>query len=258
VLIDPFTIIAQIVNFAILAVALKYVLYDRVIEAMDQREASIASRLEEAERREIEAESAAEAFRQRSEQLERDRHELLHEARAGATKHRQDLLDQARADVDDERRRWQRSLQAEQQEFHRELQRRTALETVELSRRALADLAHADLETAVIDLGLDHLATDHRTRADLFGGDGSATPLTVRTAFPLSEERRSTLTQQLRGMGLDPDRAVRFDQALDLVLGIELQGDGTAVSWHVDDYLDQLGDSFDQFLEATERGDDDG
>ena len=256
-LIDPFTIIAQIINFAILAVALKYVLYDRVIDAMDQREASIASRLEEAERREAEADSEAAAFRLRNEQLDHDRRELLEEARADASRHRQDLLDQARADVDDERRRWQGALQAEQQEFHRELQRRTVRETVELSRRALADLAHADLETVVIELGLDQLAADDPARAHLFGRDGSTVPLTVRTAFPLSDEWRTSLTQRLRAIGLDPDRPVRFEQATDLVLGVEFQGDATAVSWHVDDYLDQLGDSFDRFLESTERGDDD-
>ena len=45
-LIDPFTVIAQIVNFAILAIVLKYVLYDRVIAAMDRREESIAERLD--------------------------------------------------------------------------------------------------------------------------------------------------------------------------------------------------------------------
>ena len=42
-LIDPFTVIAQIVNFAILAFVLKHFLYDRVIDAMDRREASIAA-----------------------------------------------------------------------------------------------------------------------------------------------------------------------------------------------------------------------
>jgi hypothetical protein len=50
VLIDPFTVIAQIVNFAILAFALKRLLYDRVIQAMDAREASIAARLDDAAR----------------------------------------------------------------------------------------------------------------------------------------------------------------------------------------------------------------
>ena len=54
-LIDPFTVIAQIVNFAILAFLLKHFLYDRVIDAMDRREASIAERLSEAEQREATA-----------------------------------------------------------------------------------------------------------------------------------------------------------------------------------------------------------
>jgi hypothetical protein len=37
VLINWFTVIAQIVNFLILVVLLKYLLYDRIIKAMDER-----------------------------------------------------------------------------------------------------------------------------------------------------------------------------------------------------------------------------
>jgi F-type H+-transporting ATPase subunit b len=38
VLIDWFTVVAQIVNFLILVALLKHFLYDRIIRAMDKRE----------------------------------------------------------------------------------------------------------------------------------------------------------------------------------------------------------------------------
>ena len=152
-LIDPFTVIAQIVNFVILAFALKIVLYDRVIRAMDTREELIAPRLEEAEDRETEASTMADDFRHRSEDIEEQRQDYIDRARAEASHQHQLLLDQARIAVDEERQRWKRALQSEQHEFHRELQQRATTEVLALSRRVLGDLADADLESVVVASG---------------------------------------------------------------------------------------------------------
>ena len=48
-LIDWFTVIAQIVNFLILMGLLKYFLYDRVIAIMDERQRKIDERLTDSE-----------------------------------------------------------------------------------------------------------------------------------------------------------------------------------------------------------------
>lgn len=242
-LIDPFTVIAQIVNFAILVVALKYLLYDRVIDAMDRREASIASRLAEADEREAVATEEAERLRRERAQLDQDRHELMDRARDEAAEHRTELVDRARAEVNDDRRRWQRGLQAEQREFRRELERRTAHEVMELGRRALFDLADARLEAAVLDRALDHLEAQTEVRDVIVTGEG---PLTVRTAFEVPDAERDEIIQRLRAMDLPADRQVRFELEPDLLLGVELRGDGTAISWNATDYVDRLAASVEE------------
>ena len=55
-LIDWFTVLAQIINFLVLVYLLKRFLYGRIIRAMDERERKIALRLEEAQGRKEEAE----------------------------------------------------------------------------------------------------------------------------------------------------------------------------------------------------------
>ena len=254
-LIDPFTVIAQIVNFVILAVVLKHFLYDRVIDAMDRREASIAQRLTDANRREEEAAEMAGALRHDRAQLDHDRHDLLDRARQDAEERHQELLEVARGEVEEERRRWQRGLLAEQDELRHDLRRRTTHEVIELSRRALSDLAGARLETDVVDRALEQLELDEETRTAILAG--TSTPLTVRTAFPLPHAARRDLTQRLYRMGLDPERRVRFDHDPDLVLGIELRGDGTSVGWSADDYLDRMAASMDELAEPPAWGHDD-
>ena len=51
-LFDPFTMIAQLINFVVLVVALRHFLYKPVIDAMDERENKIAQRLTDADERE--------------------------------------------------------------------------------------------------------------------------------------------------------------------------------------------------------------
>lgn len=257
-LIDPFTVIAQIINFAILAIALKHFLYDRVIEAMDRREASIAQRLTEAEQREATAHDEAEQLREEREQLDRRRHELLDEARSDAAGHREELLERARTEVEAERSRWERGLRAEQHEFRVDLQRHTIKEVMELSRRALSDLARADLERAVIARALEHLSSHDEQRDDIFTADDRDQFLTVRTAFDVPDAERREIEGRLREMGLDSDRRVRFEHDPELVLGVEFRGNGTAVSWNATDYLAQLSSRLDELAEGLDRdGNDD-
>jgi F-type H+-transporting ATPase subunit b len=66
VLIDWFTVAAQIVNFLILMALLKYFLYDRVVKAMDEREEKIHSRLQQAESLRQEAEREREVYRHKN------------------------------------------------------------------------------------------------------------------------------------------------------------------------------------------------
>ena len=65
-LIDWFTVIAQIINFLVLVALLKRFLYGRIIKAMDQREEKIAFRLADAERKRNEAEQEAQAYRKKN------------------------------------------------------------------------------------------------------------------------------------------------------------------------------------------------
>jgi F-type H+-transporting ATPase subunit b len=251
VLIDPFTVLAQIVNFAILAWALKRFLYDRVIDAIDRREEAIASRVHDAEHREAQALATEEEYQELVDGFERERRELVADARADAHRHRQQLLDEARTEVDEERRRWTRGLQAEKDELHRELRRRTAEEVIAVSRSTLADLAGADLERLVVRRGLDHLAAADAVRAVLAQGSGEAPTTTVRTAFDPDPDLRHEVEERLRAMGLGAERSVHFEVDPELVLGIELHGDGTTVSWNAEDYLDRLGDAVDSVVDTV-------
>jgi F-type H+-transporting ATPase subunit b len=243
VLLDWFTVIAQIVNFLVLVALLKYFLYDRIIRAMDDREAKIAARLQEAETMQAEAEREAAAYRQQRQELEEQRAELLAQAKAEADARRDALLDKARGEVEAMQAGWRRALQREQAAFLQELRQRASQYVYATARRALRDLANADLEAQMIAAFLDRLqgldGQDwHAIAAAL---QGSAQPPAVASAFDLPPQARQQLLEILRHH-LGP-LDVRFATAPEVICGIELKIGGYKLAWNLDHYLTTLEDS---------------
>lgn len=238
-LIDLFTVIAQIINFLVLVVALKFLLFDRVVAAMDEREARIASRLEDAAAREDQAREEAEELREKRQELADREEELMAEARDQARKRRTELLDEARGDVDEQRSRWLRSLEHEQRDLREEIHRRIQTEVLDLGRSVLTQVAGASLERAVVDRGLDEiLASDEFTEALDAGRSESRKALVVRSSFALDDEIQSSVEDRLTE--LVDDLVLRFEVDDELVLGLEMQVGDRVVSWSAEDFLNRL------------------
>ena len=83
-LFDWFTLVAQLVNFLILAWLLKRFLYKPILNTIDQREKHIAAQISDAESRKTEALKELENLRVQNEQLEQQRQELMNKAIADA------------------------------------------------------------------------------------------------------------------------------------------------------------------------------
>ena len=243
-MINWFTIVAEIINFVILVVLLKYLLYKRIIDAMDKREATIASRLEDAEQRQRKAKAQAEECRRKEQELEDRREDLLDEARQDAEAHRNRLVQEARDETSELRSRWARTVHDEQEQFLRSLSERAGREICEISRTLLADLADTELERQVIDSFLGQLEgmeeTQRQTLAEsLRDGGGTAT---IRTAFQLDEDRQGRIIDAVHRQ-IAAGCPIEFVHDPTLIAGIELRAGGHAVAWNIEAYLARLTES---------------
>jgi F-type H+-transporting ATPase subunit b len=70
---------------------------------------------------------------------------------------------------------------------------------------------------------------------------GSAEPILVRSAFELTGEQQAAI-RQILSEDFAAQVAVRFDDAPDLIAGIELTAGGRRVGWSIEDYLKGLKD----------------
>ena len=250
-LIDWFTVAAQIVNFLILVYLLKRFLYQPILRHMQEREERIKGRLHAAAEREAEAEEKISTYRARQEELEEERAEKLRQAEQEAEQRQKELLRKARAEAEDARDHWLEALDREKESFGRELKRRTCRQVLELTRRALQDLADQSLNSrlaAVLLERLDGLTGNDRKKLAEAGSEGIA----VRSSFELeatAKRRITTLLHEICGRQAEVDYQV--DTAYPL--GIEASAGSLRLAWSVEGYLDELQEKVLALLEEKEK-----
>jgi F-type H+-transporting ATPase subunit b len=239
-LIDPFTIVVQLINFIILVVALKLVLFDRIVRHMDERQAQMAQQRSEAHERLEEAEQKRRDLDRRLEQIEHEREGVLAEAREEARARRQELIETARHDVDEQRARWWQAVEDEQDQLVERIRARVGEEVVRLTGRALQDLADVELEERFLKAFEDRFAAmSEEDRQELRGWLAEDGHPTVVSTAELDDAQRTRI-RQLIGDVADGDVEVAFEEDGSLAGGLEVQVGGRAIGWTVDAYLERL------------------
>ncbi len=254
-LIDWWTVGAQLLNFVILLVALRYLLFDRIVSAMDEREERIASRERRAAEAEEEAEEAARRHEEVTARLEREKGEVLAEARREADGRRQELLEEARTEVEEREDRWRRSLRDRQERLVEHLARTAGEQAIDVARRALTDLGDVDLEERVLDRfvnRLDRLGDDERQ--PMAEALSEADVVEVRTAFEVPDAARKGLADALAELATDGIGELRWDRDPQLVTGVLVEAGARTVGWSVDGYLDGVRRAFEAVLDEATVG----
>lgn len=249
---DWFTFVAQIVNFVILLALLQRFLYRPILGAMRMREEQIAARFQEAESLRQEAHQEAAIFHQKHAELAQQRASLLADAVADAQQRRKQLLSEARQEVEDVRERWFAALSREKSLHLQSVRQQLVAQLFAIAQRALRDLANADLEEQIVAQfcqRLQQLDTQEK-RALSQAMQSSTQRVVVRTAFKLKQEGRIALECLLREL-FDGDVQPLFEQAPDLLCGIELQVYGHRISWSLHDYVETLEQQLVELFDAN-------
>ncbi len=240
-LIDWFTVIAQIINFLVLVYLLKRFLYGPIIRAMDEREKKIALSLEGARKKKDEADLEAKDYRRKNREFDKHREEMFSQIREEADVRRKDLINEARDRVDADRIRWYEAIRKEKEAFLQDLRRRAAKQTCAISRRVLKDMADVDLEDHIIHVFIERLLSLNKDEIEALKKSIHQSPQKIRvcSAFEISEKMAGKVIEVLRNQ-TNGHVDVQFEVSPDIICGIELKFQGSKISWNVDDYLETL------------------
>src|SRR5512141_2917495 len=186
-LIDWFTVGAQVLNFLILVWMMKHFLYKPILNAIDTREKRIAAELADADAKKAEAKKERDEFQHKNEEFDQQRAALLSKATDEAKVERQRLMDEARKSADALSAKRQETLRSDAHNLNQAISRRTQQEVFAIARKALTDLATTSLEERMVDAFNHHLrGINGQARAGLAEAlKGASGPALVRTAFDL-------------------------------------------------------------------------
>jgi len=253
-LIDWFTVGAQVVNFLILVWLLKRFLYRPILHAIDAREKKIAKELADADAKKVEAQKERDEFHHKNETFEQQRVALLNKATEEAKAERQRLLDEARQAADALSAKRQETLKNDAHHLNQAIGRRARQEVFAIARKALTGLSGTSLEERMSEVFMRRLREmDEPTKADFAAAlKSAAEPARVRSAFELPVEQRAAIQNALNEI-FAAEIHIQFETAPDLVSGIELTMNGRKLVWSIADYLVSLEKSVDELLKKTDK-----
>ena len=240
-LINWFTVIAQIVNFLILVVLLKYLLYNRIIKAMDEREGKIQLHLKEAEEKEQAAEQEAQSLREKNRDFDEKREYMLAQAKKEADARRKELIQEARQAATNLRLVWQEAVRREKESFVLNLRKMAATQAYSITRKAFEDLADAEPEERMVDVFLARIQKIKKKERDALVASikEAGNEVVIQSAFEITSKMRKKVTQALH-RHLSGEIAPRYETTPDLIMGIELKTRGRKIAWNLRHYLDTM------------------
>ena len=249
-----FTIVAQAINFLILAWLLKRFLYKPILQAIDAREKGIATQLAAAVAKEAAAQKKSDDFQHKNEAFDQERATLLTKATDEAKGERQRLLDEAKKDADALRDKRQAALQTEQEHLNQDIVRWAQKQVFAIARKTLADLSDTGLEERMGDVFVgrvraltgaakEQLATAFKT---------SNHTVSVHSAFEMPPAQRTAIESAVKET-FAPDAHVQFETAPEMISGVELSTNGHKIAWSIADYLSTLEKSAGELVRAETK-----
>ncbi|MEJ2325289.1 MAG: F0F1 ATP synthase subunit delta [Chromatiaceae bacterium] len=257
-LIDWFTVGAQLLNFLILVWLLKRFLYRPILDAIDAREKRIAAELADADAKRAEARKERDELQHKNEAFEQQRAALLSQATDEAKAERHRLLDEARQAADALSAKRMQKLSSDARNLSQAISHRTRQEVFAIARKALTDLATASLEERMTEVFIRRLRALDGQAKEAFAKalKGGSEPALVRSAFDLPAEQR-TAVQAALNETFSSEIQVKLETEPDLISGIELSTNGQKLAWSIADYLAELEKGADELLKTqakTEAG----
>ncbi|WP_219118917.1 F0F1 ATP synthase subunit B [Janthinobacterium sp. UMAB-56] len=243
-LIDWFTVAAQMLNFLILAWLLKRFLYRPVLDAIDAREKATAATVADANARQAQVQSEQADLASKQRDFDQQRAAMLAQAKQQAKAEGERLLELARTRADTQRANYQSTLETDYQQLGADITRRAREQVLLIAGKALADLAGATLEQTMCDMFMRRLialdGTSKTSMADAIKAAGGKAQCS--SSAPLSPQQQQALAAALDDLCADKT-TLTFSTDAQLICGIALTAHGYKLAWNIDDYLATLGDS---------------
>jgi len=250
-LIDWFTVGAQIINFLILAWLLQHFLYRPILAAIDAREKHLADEQAAADAKMAASKKTGDEYDAKTKAFDAQKAALWTDATSKAEAEGTRLVGEARKEGEALRGKDADGLAQERAQLAGNLAQFARTEVFEIARKALMDLATVSLEERLGEVFTRRLELDRAAKATLGAAlQNQSEPATITSAFELPPEQRAAIQNALNET-FHAEIRLRFETAPAVVSGIELSAHGQKLTWSIAEYLADLEHRCDALTAAT-------
>ncbi len=237
-LIDWFTVIAQIINFLILVWLLKRFLYKPILKAIDARETLVAEKLSSAENVMQKAEQEKEEYEKKNEDIDSKRADLIKKAKEEAELRKTEILDGVRKEGEAIKERWKKSILDQEKFLTESLSDQTQKEVIEIARKTLSDLSNSRVEERMIQVFISKIGNIDKEELAKIISDKVAkdNKCIIRSGFELTVQEKAQLEEVVKEY-IGNIEVIYKENEADLIGGIELTFNDYYISWNIADYL---------------------
>ncbi len=237
-LIDWFTVGAQVLNFLILVWLLKRFLYKPILAAIDAREKRIANELADADAKKGAAQKERDDFHRKNKAFDDQCGALFSKVTDDAKAEHDRLFEEALKAADNLRAKQAMALQKDRARLGIEITRLASDEVFAIARKTLADLASVSLEERMSEMFTRRLREmDAKAKAALSEAfKTSSEAALVRSTFELQPEQTAVIQKALDET-FSAKIQITFATVPNGVCGIELTANGQKLAWSITEYL---------------------
>lgn len=238
-LIDWFTVAAQIVNFLILVFLLHRFLYRPIVGHMTEREEKIKQRLEDASDKQTQAQDQIEEYQRKCDELDKEAGKKIEQAEKQAEQRKEQILDKAKKDVEDQHEKWLQALDKEKEAFSREFKKRGSQEILKYVSRVLKDLADESLNNRLAGVLAERIGNLEQEDREKLQRASRTEQIIVRSTYELDASEKRKLTTILHEV-CGKKAEVAYEADKEYPLGIEARAGNVRLSWGIESYLEEL------------------
>ena len=213
----PF-LLSQIVNFLILFLALRFLLWKPMLKMLDERKQRIAQGLEDAEQARRERERAQAEYDERIKQAGQEREEILARAAEGGEQARAEALAQARTQAEQIVAEGKEAVERERQQMLAELRSQVVTLSIAAANKLIGEALDEQRQRRLIDEFFSGIKADRVVvleEQEIEQAKAGEITATVTSALPLTGEEKTVVSGGLaEQLGQVPAIEFKVDPAI--------------------------------------------
>ena len=233
-LINWFTVSAQIINFLILIFLLKRFLYGPITKAMEERKKKIATAIEQADNAKKKAGQYSEDLAMEKQNFLETKEQKLAEMRKEIREKQDKSLKAARLEVENLRQTWMDQLTEDKAALLHKLKSEITSQVMCIGEKVLRDLANEKLERQIITIFLKKISQDNLFKSQTISGK-----LLIQSGFKLDNEQSEFIRKQLSEY-FQGAQTIQFQVIEEIGIGIRVKAGDRKIEWSLENYLGGL------------------